>query len=146
MTVPLAARRRPAGRYDEPSKLPARALAVLLSVLFVGLVVAVVQALYERYSTDQVRARVIGFEVESDSRVRVDLEVSKPEGARAYCIVRSRGADGAEVGREVAPVDVSGSDQRVVRKVYVLTTRARGVTGEVGRCSPEPIPTTRPSP
>ena len=146
MTSPHAARRRPEGRYDEPSKVPARVLAVVLGALFVGLVAAVVLALYTRYTADGVRARVIGFEVESDRRVRIDLEVSKPEGARAYCIVRSRGADGAEVGREVAAVDVRGSDERVVRQEHVLTTTGRGVTGEVGRCSASPIPTTRPSP
>ena len=146
MTSPTAARRRPEGRYDPPSKLPARILAVVLGALFLGLLAAVLFSLFDRYNGDQVRARVIDFQVLSDDRVRIDLEVAKRAGSPAYCIVRSRGADGAEVGREVVEVDPRGDDRRVLRVEHVLTTSARAVTGEVGRCSAVPIPTTRPAP
>jgi hypothetical protein len=150
VTSPTSSRRRPEGRYDAPSRLAARALAVLLGGLFLALIAAIVLALLPRVTGDQVRARVIDFQVLSDSRVRIDLEVAKPEGSTAYCIVRSRGADGAEVGREVVEVDPRGSARRVVRREHDLTTSARAVTGEAGRCSaqpiPERIPTPRPSP
>ena len=146
MTSPTAARRRPEGRYDPPSRLPARILAVVLGALFLGLLAAVLFSLFNRYTGEQVRARVIDFQVLSDNRVRIDLEVAKRSGSEAYCIVRSRGADGAEVGREVVQVDTRGDDRRVLRVEHVLATRSRAVTGEVGRCSPVPIPTSRPSP
>ena len=146
MTSPTTARRRPEGRYDPPSRLPARILAVVLAALFLGLLAAVLFSLFDRYTGEQVRARVIDFQVLSDSQVRIDFEVAKRSGSEAYCIVRSRGADGAEVGREVVEVDGRGDDRRVLRVEHVLTTRERAVTGEVARCSPVPIPTTRPSP
>ena len=146
MTAAQAGRRRPEGRYDAPSRVGQRSLALLLSVLFVALLVAIAAALFQRITGDRVSARVIDFQVQSDRSVRIDFEVLKPEGSAAYCIVRSRGADGAEVGRAVVEVDGRGTPDRVVRREYDLTTRARAVTGEVGRCSASPIPTTRPSP
>ena len=146
MTSPSAARRLPEGRYDAPSRLVGRVFAVVLGVLFVGLMVAIVFALYTRYAGDRVQARVIDFQVLSDDTVRIDLEVLKPEGSRAYCFVRSRGIDGAEVGREVVEVDTRGTADRTVRIEHDLRTTARAITGEAGRCSAAPIPTRSPAP
>jgi hypothetical protein len=87
-----------------------------------------------------VRERVIDFAVLSESRVRIDLEVAKDAGTPAYCVLRARGADGAEVGREVVTVDADGSDGRVVRRDYEIATRERAVTGESAGCDDEPIP------
>jgi hypothetical protein len=131
---------------DDRSLLGQRLLAALLSVLFVGLLVAIAFYLYQRSTGDGVQARVIGFSVSSDSTVSIDLEVLKPAGSQAYCVVRSRGADGAEVGREVVVVDAAGTPERVVRLEHVLRTRARAVTGEAGRCSASPIPPPPSSP
>ena len=146
MTSPTAARRAPEGRYDGPSRFVGRVFAVVLGTLFVALLVAIGFLLFERLGGDQVQARVIDFQVLSDDTVRIDLEVLKPAGARAYCIVRSRGVDGAEVGRAVVVVDDRGSADRTVRIEHDLATRARANTGEAGRCSPEPIPTRSPAP
>ena len=146
MPPPPAARRRPPGRYDPPSRLASRALAVLLSVLFFAFVGALAFALFQRFGGDDVRAQVVRYDVRSASAVRIDLRVTKPAGSPAYCIVRSRGRDGAEVGREVVVVDDDGSDQEVLRVSHVLATRARAVSGEAGRCSASPIPSLSPSP
>ena len=146
MTSPSTSRRRPPGRYDPPSRVAPRALAVVLALLFLALLAAVAAAFYERWAAEGVRARVIAFDVVSESRVRIDLEVTKPAGSRAYCIVRSRGADGAEVGRDVVVVDAVGSSEEVVRREHDLRTTARAVTGEVGRCRAEPIPPPREAP
>ena len=136
MTVPYAARRRPDGRYDEPSLVGQRVLAVILGLLFVGLLAAVFFALYDRFvGGDDVRARVISFDVQSDSLVVLDVEASKPAGGMAYCVVRARGADGAEVGRDVAVLDAVGTPSRVVRGDFRLMTRGRAVTGELGQCT-----------
>ena len=121
-----------------------RLLAVLLSVLFLGLLAALAFALYTRFTCDGVQARVIGFSVQSDSAVRIDVEVVKPPGSRAYCVLRSRGADGAEVGRTVVTADARGTRDRTVRLQHVLGTTARAVTGEAGRCSASPIPPPTP--
>ena len=145
MTAP-AARRRPPGRYDEPSRLGARATAVVLGVLFVGLLLAIAAALYQRIAAVDVRARVIDFQVQSDRVVRIDVEVLKPRGERAFCVLRARGASGAEVGREIVAIDPVGTDERVVRLEHDLATTSRATTGEAGRCSAEPAPSRRPAP
>jgi hypothetical protein len=119
---------------------------VVLSVLFIGLLGSIAYFLYLRYGSDRVQARVIDFQVLSDTSVRIDVEVLKREGGQAYCLVRSRGRSGAEVGRDVVVVDAVGTSQRVVRLEHELTTRERAVTGEVGRCTDVPIPTPLPSP
>lgn len=140
MTAPSPSRRRPSGRYDEPSLVGQRILAVILGVLFIALLVAVGYLLYSRFVGDtEVRARVISYSVESDTRVTLDVEASKPAGSKAYCVIRSRGADGAEVGRDVAVLDSTGTDERVVRGEFTLTTTARGITGELGQCTDETL-------
>jgi hypothetical protein len=146
VTSPTTGRRRPEGRYDPPSQLVGRTFAVVLSVLFIGLLGSIAYFLYLRYGSDRVQARVIDFQVLSDTSVRIDVEVLKREGGQAYCLVRSRGRSGAEVGRDVVVVDAVGTSQRVVRLEHELTTRERAVTGEVGRCTDVPIPTPLPSP
>lgn len=140
MTSPTAPRRRPDGRYDPPSQLVGRAFAVVLSVLFIGLLGAIGYFLYDRYGSDRVRARVIDFQVLSDTTVRIDVEVLKQAGGQAYCLVRSRGSSGAEVGRDVVVVDAVGTSEKVVRVEHELRTSERAVTGEVGRCTDVPIP------
>ena len=140
MTVPHAARRRPDGRYDEPSLAGQRVLAVLLGLLFVGLLLAVFAALYGRFvGREDVRGRVISYDVQSDALVLLDVEASKAAGGKAYCVIRARGANGAEVGRDVAVLDAAGSQERVVRGDFRLATTARAVTGELAQCTDVPI-------
>ncbi len=135
MSTPTAPRRRPDGRYDQPSLLGQRVLAVVLGTLFVGLLVAIGVALYNRYGGEQVRGRVVSFDIQSDARVVLDVEVSKSAGGTAYCVVRARGRDGAEVGRDVAVLDATGSADRTARGTFTLATTARAVTGELGGCT-----------
>jgi len=133
-------RRRPSGRYDKPSLTGQRVLAVLLAVLFIGVLVAVFLLLYSRFiSGTDVRGRVLAYSVTSDSEVVVTVEVSKAAGGKAYCVIRSRGADGAEVGRDVAVLDALGTDQREARGEFTLSTTGRGITGELGQCTSERI-------
>lgn len=128
------ARRRPPGRYDEPSRALPRAVAVLLSVLFLALLVAIALNLYARYGAQEVSVRERGFAVVSDEQVRVDFDVTSPPGETAWCLVRARGADGAEVGRVFVPV-TSGADSDGAQTVrHLLPTTGRAVTGEVVRC------------
>lgn len=127
-------------RYDGRRSLVAqRALAVLLSIGFVTLVVLIVGTLTKRAFDGQPSATVSGFTVVSDSAVTVRFDVVKKAGGRAYCIVRARGSDGREVGRDVAEVDAAGAPEREVQAEFTLATTARAVTGEVAGCSSEPI-------
>lgn len=132
--------RRPAGRYDAGrGLLTQRLLAVILVVVVVALVGALVKTLYERTTRGVVDARVLGFTVVSDSAVDIRFEVFKDAGERAYCIVRSRGLDGAEVGKDVVVVDGTGTADRRLQHEATLRTTAEAVTGELAGCSPRPI-------
>jgi hypothetical protein len=147
--VPAAppVRRRPPGRYDAPSRAVPRLVAVALSVLFLGFLVALAWAMYLRFGTGSLPAQVIAFELQDDG-VRVEFEVTPPQDGTAWCLVRSRNAAGEEIGREfveVGPADGGG----VVRVEHRLATRDRPVTGEVPRCRATPPadgePTARPA-
>lgn len=132
MTSAAVPRRRPPGRYDQPSRAAQRALAVVLGALFVGLVAAIMWTLYARYGTASVSAQVRGYQVLSDRAVRVEFEVTAPAGQTVYCLVRARDRAFADVGRLVVPVPVPGGGRARVQQE--LTTSARAVTGEVPLC------------
>ena len=146
MTVPSAARRRPPGRYDPQPLLGQRLLAVLLTVLVLGVVAAVGSYVWDRFGGEQVRGQVRTFEVRSDSEVEMELEVAKTAGARAYCVIRARGVDGLEVGRDVAVLDAEGTDSRVARGTFVLQTSGRANTAELAGYTAERISRDSPSP
>jgi hypothetical protein len=138
VTSPAPARRRPEGRYDPPSRLPARLLAVLLTLLLLSFVAAVGNLIYRSTGGEDVEARVLTFSAQGDD-MRMELEVRKPAGSRAFCVVRSRTREGVEVGREVVVVDAVGTAEDTVRVTHVLATSGRPATAEAGRCSASPI-------
>jgi hypothetical protein len=128
-------RRRPPGRYDEPSKVTQRVVATVLACLFVGLVGAVAFSLYSRLGADPVREQVRRYAVLSDTSVRVDFRVTKDPEATAYCVVRARNAAGAETGRDVVEVGPAPDGAQRVEVSHVLTTVERPVTGELRGCA-----------
>jgi hypothetical protein len=135
-------RRRPPGRYDEPSRSTARALAVVLVVLFAGLVATVTWTLYQRYGTPSTDVQVRGYSVLSDRAVRVDVDVAPPRGRTVYCLLRARDRYGAEVGRVFVPV-TGGTGS--VRLHQVVPTTGRAVTGEVPQCTVAAPPSDEPT-
>ena len=146
MTSPTAARRRPPGRYDDPPLLGQRVLAVLLAVTVVVFAVALARFAYDRYGGEQVRGTVRTFEILSDSALTMELDVAKTAGAKAYCVIRARGADGLEVGRDIAVVDAVGTQDERVRGTFRLATERRAVTAELFGCTPDVISRDDPAP
>ena len=127
-------------RYDSDRSLVGqRVLAVLLTICFVSLVVLIIGTLMQRAFNGEPTANVSGFTVVSDAAVNVRFDVRKKPGSQAYCIVRARGRDGSEVGRDVAAVDPVGSPKESVRTDFELATTTTAVTGEVAGCSSRPI-------
>jgi hypothetical protein len=105
-----------------------------MSVLggLVGLAFAV--ALFLRFGPgDGATSQLLGFEVLSDTQVRVSVEVAREPGTETFCVLRARAADGAQVGRN--DVDVPPSADRVSVLTAVVTTDRRPVTGEVVGCT-----------
>jgi hypothetical protein len=146
LSVPSAARRRPPGRYDPPSLLGQRIMAVLLTALLLAVVAAVGAFVWDRFGGEQVRGQVRTFSIRSDTEVVLEIEAAKTPGARAYCVIRARGADGLEVGRDIAVLDAEGTSDEVARGTFTLATSRRAITAELAGCTPEPLsrPTTSP--
>jgi hypothetical protein len=122
----------PPGRYGRPPGRRRRRLrAGLLAALAVGFAVVVV-LLALRQAGAPVTFTVRTIEVVDDETVRVSWEVARAPGTAAECLVRARGEDGEEVGREEVPVPAADARRTVVS--HDLSTSARAVTGEVRSC------------
>jgi hypothetical protein len=89
-------------------------------------------SLFDRYGPQDYTGTVVRWSDVTDHQIVITFDVIKPDDRPATCIVRARGADGAEVGYAQVDVPAPGTRQRVT---YTLATTARPVTGEVPRCS-----------
>ncbi len=127
-------RRRPPDRYGSPPT-QARTRATYAVGAIVGLLaLAALLALALHKSTPAVSAGVRGYEVLSDSTVRIRFEVHKAPLAEALCTVRARDRSGLETGRGDVTVGPRTDARRITEVSYDLVTRARAVTGELVGC------------
>ena len=121
------------GRYDTPrSPWPARAGAVVLAAL--SLVAAYAFARPLTGSPQDVRFQLLGFSVdEAAQSVELRWTVDREPGTPVLCVVRSRDAAGAEVGRAEVPVP-AGTEGSRVAMTFRLATAGVPNTGEVTDC------------
>ncbi|MFI6349438.1 DUF4307 domain-containing protein [Streptomyces sp. NPDC050560] len=108
-----------------------RRLRAVGAVLGVALLALVGWLGYHYVAGQKVSGEVIAFKVTSDSAVDVHLEVRKDADTHGYCTLRSRSADGTEVGRADFRFD---QDSGRVDKVVTLRTTARGTSAELVGC------------
>lgn len=127
----VAARTAPVGRYGtDPAVTERRTRRVYLAVL--ALVLAVIAVIGANYVLKpSFDGEVVSFDV-TDTTVQIHLQVSKPAGTAGSCTVRSRDANGNEVGRVDVPLPRQPSSYATV---VTLRTSARGTTGELVGCS-----------
>jgi Domain of unknown function (DUF4307) len=122
----------PAGRYGRgDAESTTRRLRLLGAVLAVACVVAVAWAGYAYLHKQQVTGQVLGYKVVSDESVQIHIEVRKPKDTDGVCTVRSRSADGAEVGVKDVPIKQHSED---VSTVIQLQTTARATDAELVSC------------
>lgn len=127
-------RHRPPDRYGVPPNL-ARTRATYAVAAIVGLVaLAALLALALHKSLPAVSAGLRGYDVVSDSTVRIRFEVHKAPLAEAVCTVRARDRSGLETGRGNVTVGPRADSRRITEVSYDLMTRARAVTGELVGC------------
>jgi hypothetical protein len=127
----LTAPRRPPGRYDD-ARRSSRLLVIAAAVVVGALIAVAVYALYERHNEGRLPYEVRGYEVLSDTAVRVSFEVSLARGERGECKLRARGRTGEDVGEAVIPVGPGRGGALVTS--YELPTTSRASTGEVVGC------------
>lgn len=126
----------PPGRYGRRRQRRAgqRWIPIALGAVVVAVGVVAAVLLGQQYGPGRpYDARVERFYPVADDQVVVVFTVVVPDGESAICAVRSRGADGAEVGREEVRVDPAPGVNRPEVE-HPLSTTAPPVTGEVQRC------------
>ncbi|MBM6402749.1 DUF4307 domain-containing protein [Phycicoccus sp. CSK15P-2] len=87
-------------------------------------------------TSGQVRPQVTGYRVESDSSVRVEYDLVRPEGTAVLCRVSGLDARKGRVG--TVEDSVPGDGPSVVHRSVVVRTSARAVTGVVESCVRRP--------
>lgn len=127
----------PPGRYGRrrerrAASRPVRAL-LLTGVVLAGLAVA--YGYYQRFGPSEYQADITRWDPAAGASLApMTLSVTRPDGKPTVCTVRSRAADGAEVGRGAVHVP-AGRD--TVTVAYVLRTSRQAYTAEVVGCGPE---------
>ena len=74
----------------------------------------------------------LGYRVLSDTRVEVDFEVTRPEGADVVCSLEALNNQFAPVGW--IELVIPGSDSTKVRNTVTINTTELAVTGLVDEC------------
>ncbi|AUG79413.1 membrane protein [Kitasatospora sp. MMS16-BH015] len=127
--------RPPADRYGRGSDASAdrklKIVGAVCAVLALGLI-AWLGGSYLMRET-KLRATVQGFEVVSESAIKVQLTVSKSKGVGGVCTVRAQAADGSVVGLSDVPVPAQGGGYD---ETVTLRTTARSTTAELLGCTP----------
>lgn len=125
----------PAGRYGRHGAADQarrdRTLKRVGAVLGVGMLALLTWWGYSYIAGRDVSAELIRYKVLSDEKVQVHLEVRKDPGTTAVCTVRSRAADGGEVGRADFTFDAR-TDR--VDEIVTLRTIARATNAELVGC------------
>jgi hypothetical protein len=123
----------PAGRYSRRDEQRARVRGKRVYYVTVALVLGLVAVIgYTYVSGNPVNGELQTFQVISEHEVRITIQVNKPADRAASCTVRSRDANGDEVGRLSVAIPRGASD---TQETVLLRTTARGTTGELVGCS-----------
>ena len=74
----------------------------------------------------------LGYRVLSDTRVEIDFELTRPEGADVVCSLEALNNQFAPVGW--IEIVIPGSDSTTVRNTITINTTELAVTGLVDEC------------
>ncbi len=127
-------RQRPAGRYGPPPSRRRRWAGYIVGGIAAGVALAALLTLAVHRSAPAVAAQVTGYDVLSDTTVRIRFEVRKAPLVEAVCVVRARNRSGMEAGRAEVTVGARPDAGRTTEVRYDLPTRSRAVTGELAGC------------
>jgi hypothetical protein len=120
-------RRSPAGRR--------RLFPVVFAVLVLAFSALLTVQLDRRYGDPDYKSRIVGWTIESDTRMTIDFAVQVPRGGTAECLLRGRSYDGLDVGQGTTTVSNPGAAAELRGRAEVVT-KARASAGDVLRCHP----------
>lgn len=126
---------RPSARYGRQrlSRPARRWVVVVLTVVVLGIGVAVALVGYHRLGRADVSGTLANYRLVDDQTVEVTISVTREDPSRpAVCIVRGKSKDGSETGRREVLVPPS-SDKTVQVTTEVKTSRPP-VMGDVYGC------------
>ncbi|QMU67643.1 DUF4307 domain-containing protein [Streptacidiphilus sp. P02-A3a] len=122
----------PTGRYGADPAAADRRMKRWYQVVS-ALAVLLVAGLSTAYVLQSsVNGEVEAFQVVSSSKVLIHLQVTKSAGSAGNCTVRSRDANGNEVGRVTVAIPKADSTYDTI---VDLKTSGLGTTGELVSCS-----------
>ena len=104
------------------------------AVAAVGITAGVAFAAWVAFQPRPVNAVLWGYEVLSDHRVRVTLDVHRPEPLAVECTVYAQAHDHSVVGERT--VTVPPGTKENTRVDAVITTERRAVNGVLRDCRP----------
>lgn len=117
-----------------------RSSGVSGKIIVIGVIVVLVAAgifiwsQWRNSSDADVSGTAAGFEVTSDDRIQMNLDITRDDADKpAYCVVTAMNYDKAEVGRREAVVAGGGSD--TTRLTVAIPTHERAVAADVYGCS-----------
>jgi hypothetical protein len=101
-------------------------------VAVIGIVTLVAWAAWVAFQPRPVDAVLWGYDVLDDHRVRVTLEIHRPEPLTVQCTVYAQAEDHTTVGERT--IDVPADKRTRIRAV--ITTERRAVNGVLRGCRP----------
>lgn len=107
---------------------------ILPIVATLGIAAMIAWAAWTAFQPRPVRAVLWGYDVQSEHRVKVMLDVYRPEPLAVRCTVYAQAQDHAEVGRRTIDVP-PGSAEKTRVDTYIVTER-RAVNGVLQDCQP----------
>ncbi len=119
-------------RYGRPSRSARVLLAVLVLVVVGGGLVWLVRTAVQQSSPD-VNAGVVAFEVVSEQRTDVTVDVVRAVTTAVRCEVYAQAADKQVVGERL--VQLPAAPAGTERVTVTIRTERQATTAEVGSCS-----------
>jgi hypothetical protein len=129
----------PPGRYGRQRPADAartdRRLKITGAVLGALLLAFVAWAGWSYVGGQKVTGELTAFDVVSDTRVEVSVQIRKPAGTDGVCTLRAQAEDGLEVGRADFRFD---DDAGSVHRSVTLRTTQRATSAELIGCTEAP--------
>ncbi|WP_333618016.1 DUF4307 domain-containing protein [Dietzia sp.] len=114
------------------SLVPSRIVAIVLSLMFIGLLVAVGAFIYTKVTEETISGEVVASDVVSDGTTKVTVDITRSEPDKeGYCILQAKDYASAEIGRSEVYLPPG---KQTSREVVEIDTTSRGYISDIYGC------------